>query len=61
MAGSVAATLFPMLAGTLLEYYKKTDNITAGYDILFMICGGAYLLAWLIIHLISKQMKPMGV
>jgi ACS family hexuronate transporter-like MFS transporter len=59
MAGSVAATLFPMLAGTLLEYYKKTDNITAGYDILFIICGCAYIVAWLIIHLVSQQMKPM--
>jgi ACS family hexuronate transporter-like MFS transporter len=61
MAGSIAATLFPLLAGVILEYFTNRGNITAGYNILFIISGLAYILAWIIIRLLSKNMKPMGV
>lgn len=60
MAGSVGATLFPLLAGNLLAYFKDLGNITAGYNMLFIICGCAYLLAWLIIQLLTYRMKPLG-
>lgn len=59
MAGSIGATLFPLLVGSLLAYYEALGNITAGYNILFIICGFAYLLAWLIIHLLTRRMKPV--
>lgn len=58
-SGSIASTLFPLLVGSLLAYYKSLDNITAGYNILFIICGCAYFLAWLIIQLLTKNMKPI--
>ncbi|MGV3530586.1 MAG: MFS transporter [Flavisolibacter sp.] len=61
MSGSIASTLFPLLVGSLLAYYKNAGNITAGYNLLFIICGSAYLLAWIIIELITKKMKPMVV
>lgn len=59
MSGSIASTLFPLLVGALLQYYEQLGNITAGYNILFIICGFAYLLAWLIIHLLTRRMKPV--
>ncbi|WP_162052957.1 MFS transporter [Pontibacter pamirensis] len=59
MSGSVASTFFPLFVGWLLNYYDLLGNIGAGYNILFIICGFAYLLAWLIIHLLTKRMKPM--
>lgn len=59
MSGSIAATLFPLLVGFLLAYYKSAGNIKAGYDILFIICGCAYFLAWVIITLLTKQMKSI--
>ncbi|MDB5264370.1 MAG: major facilitator superfamily 1 [Adhaeribacter sp.] len=59
MAGSIGATLFPLLVGSLLQYYKMNGNIGAGYNILFIICGCAYFLAWLIIHLLTRRMKPV--
>jgi len=61
MSGSIASTLFPLLVGSLLAYYKNLNNITAGYNILFIICGCAYLLAWLIIELLTKRMKPIEI
>jgi ACS family hexuronate transporter-like MFS transporter len=59
MSGSIASTLFPIFVGTLLAYYKGLGNITAGYNILFIICGCAYFLAWAIIQLLSRKMKPL--
>lgn len=61
MAGSVASTLFPLLVGALLAFYKSTGHISAGYNILFIIAGCAYLVAWLIIHLLTKKMKPIEI
>lgn len=59
MTGSIGATLFPLLVGYLLDYYKAIGNIGAGYNIIFIICGSAYLLAWLIIHYLTRRMKPV--
>ncbi|KAA5542451.1 MFS transporter [Adhaeribacter rhizoryzae] len=59
MAGSIGSTLFPLLVGSLLEYYKSAGNIGAGYNILFIICGCAYFLAWIIIQLLTARMKPV--
>lgn len=57
MSGSIASTLFPLLVGSLLAYYKQQGNIAAGYNILFMVCGCAYIIAWFIIHLLTKNLK----
>lgn len=59
MSGSIASTLFPLLVGSLLAYYKELGSIGAGYNILFIICGCAYFLAWTIIHFLTKNMKPI--
>lgn len=59
MSGSIASTLFPIFVGTLLAYYKGLGNITAGYNILFIISGCAYFLAWAIIQLLTRNMKPI--
>lgn len=61
MTGSIGATLFPLLVGLILDYYKLAGNITAGYNIIFIICGCAYLLAWFIIHLLTSRMKPITI
>jgi len=59
MSGSIASTLFPLLVGSLLAYYKNLGNIKVGYDILFIICGCAYLVAWIIIQILTKRMKQI--
>ncbi|KAA6436911.1 MFS transporter [Dyadobacter flavalbus] len=59
MAGSIGSTLFPLLVGSLLDYYKAAGNISAGYNVLFIISGLAYLVAWLIIHFLTSNMKPV--
>lgn len=55
MAGAVGGILFPLLVGSLLDSYKAAGNITAGYNLIFTICGLTYLTAWTIIHLLTRK------
>jgi len=59
MAGSVGGMLFPVFIGYILETAKEAGNITAGYNIIFIICACAYLLAWFIMHLLTPKMKQV--
>jgi ACS family hexuronate transporter-like MFS transporter len=55
MAGSAGSILFPMIVGVILDHYKALGNITTGYNLLFVICGCMYLLAWLIMHILVPK------
>ncbi len=59
MAGAMGGLLFSKFAGKLFDYYKALGEIETGYYIIFIICGLAYLTAWLIIHLLVPRMKPI--
>src|SRR5690606_20582325 len=43
MAGSIGGMLFPIISGKVLDHFAATGNVTAGYAILFGVCGSAYL------------------
>ncbi|WP_338029655.1 MFS transporter [Gluconacetobacter tumulisoli] len=53
MAGSLGGLLFPLLVGVLLDHYKARGMVEAGYHLLFVLCGGAYLVAWLVMQLMG--------
>ncbi|HNP20790.1 MAG TPA: MFS transporter [Panacibacter sp.] len=55
MAGATGGILFPLIVGVLLDHYKALGNITAGYNILFVISGCAYLVAWLAMHFLTRN------
>ena len=61
MAGAVGGILFPILVGSLLDTYKAAGNITAGYNLLFTICGFTYLIAWTIIHLLTRKSGSVNI
>ena len=61
MAGAVGGILFPLLVGSLLDNYKASGNITAGYNLLFTICGFTYLAAWTIIHLLTRKSQQVNI
>lgn len=61
MAGSIGGMLFPLIVGSLLDHYKALGNIVIGYNILFIICGFAYLIAWLIMHMLAPRMERVKV
>jgi len=55
MAGAIGGTVFPLFVGALLDHFKALGNVNAGYNILFAICGSAYLIAWTIMRLIRSS------
>ncbi len=57
MTGAIGGILFPMLVGFLLDTYKAQGNLQGGYNLLFTICGLTYLVAWTIIHLLTRGPK----
>lgn len=59
MAGSIGGALFPLLIGFILDYYELLGNIVVGYNIIFMMCGFAYILAWIIMHFLTPTMKEV--
>lgn len=59
MAGAVGGILFPMLVGSLLDSYKAAGNLTAGYNLLFTICGLTYLLVWAVMHLLTRRSQKV--
>jgi ACS family hexuronate transporter-like MFS transporter len=58
MAGSLGGMMFPILSGKLLDHFAS--NPTAGYAILFMVCGCAYLLAFAIHHALAPKFEPFA-
>ena len=61
MAGSFGGILFPLYSGKLLDRFQATGNITAGYAILFGICGSAYLIAFVLNHLLAPRFETLRV
>lgn len=57
MAGSCVGFLFPILAGQLLDRFKAQNNISGGYAALFTFCAGAYLVAFLLQHLLAPRFE----
>jgi MFS transporter, ACS family, hexuronate transporter len=48
MAGAIGGMLTAKVAGYLFDYYKNIGELQTGYMLMFVICGFAYLLAWII-------------
>ncbi|MET7256564.1 MFS transporter [Dyadobacter fermentans] len=61
MAGSVGGILFPLLVGIILDNYKAAGNIGGGYNVIFIICGFAYLVAWGVMHVFSPKMERVDI
>jgi len=59
MAGAIGSVLLPLFVGYILDHYKAMGNIVGGYNIIFLICGSSFLIAWLIIHLIVPKMDKV--
>jgi MFS transporter, ACS family, hexuronate transporter len=59
MAGSVGGIIFQPLVGWLLDYFTRLGNKGLGYNLIFLICGCAYLLAWLIMHFFAPKMEQV--
>jgi ACS family hexuronate transporter-like MFS transporter len=61
MAGSVGGILFPIFSGELLDHFQAAGNVTAGYTILFIFCGSAYLVAFALNHVLAPKFEPVQI
>jgi MFS transporter, ACS family, hexuronate transporter len=59
MFGAIGGILIAKSAGKLFDYYKADGHIETGYLIMFLICSVAYIIAWLIMHLLVPKMRKI--
>jgi MFS transporter, ACS family, hexuronate transporter len=59
MAGSAGGFIFPILTGWLLDHFQALGHVTTGYSILFGICACAYIVAFVLHHLLAPKFEPM--
>jgi ACS family hexuronate transporter-like MFS transporter len=57
LAGATGGMLFPVFSGRLLDIFTAEGNITAGYAVLFSICGFAYIVTFLFHHLLAPKFE----
>ena len=60
MAGAVGGILIARLAGLVFDHYKALGRLETGYYILFIICGSAYVTAWLFMQALAPKMKRVS-
>jgi MFS transporter, ACS family, hexuronate transporter len=58
MAGALGGAAFPTITGWLLDSAKRAGDVTHGYHLLFIICASAYLVAFVIHHLLAPRFEP---
>lgn len=62
MAGAMGGMLIAKFAGFILDHYKTAGDIKIGYYVMFLICGLAYLLAWVIMFkILIPEMKKVDI
>lgn len=60
MFGGVGGILLSLLVQkNMFVYYRSIGQINTAYYIMFAICAGAYLLAWIIMQILVPKMKPL--
>jgi len=61
MAGASGGMLIAWAAGLLLKHFAALEKIELGYGILFIVCGLAYVLAWIVMHFLVPKMKRVEI
>jgi ACS family hexuronate transporter-like MFS transporter len=60
MAGAIGGLLIAWAAGQLLDHYKLINQLEVGYGILFVFCGSAYIIAWIVMHLLVPRFQKIA-
>jgi MFS transporter, ACS family, hexuronate transporter len=62
MAGGLGGILLTWaVQKNMFVYYRSINQIETAYYIMFAICAGAYLLAWLIMHFLVPKMNKVDI
>lgn len=61
MFGALGGILLTWLVQkNLFVHYRSVGKIEIAYYIMFVVCGAAYLSAWLVMHLLAPRMKRIS-
>jgi MFS transporter, ACS family, hexuronate transporter len=61
MAGASCGILIAWAAGLLLKHFAALEKVEMGYEILFVVCGLAYVTAWMVMHFLVPKMKRVEI
>jgi MFS transporter, ACS family, hexuronate transporter len=59
LGGAIGGMLTAHVVGLALGAYKAENNLQGGYNLIFVACGLAYIIAILIFHTLSPQLKKI--
>ena len=59
MAGAIGGILIARGAGLMLQHFTTLGRAEVGYGILFMVCGLAYLTAWVVMQLLVPKFRKI--
>ena len=61
MGGAIGGMLAAKVVGILLDAYKAGGHLTAGYNLIFICCGLAYVLAIALFHILSPKLEQVKI
>ena len=61
LGGAIGGMLAAKAVGALLDHYKFEGRIQHGYDLIFILCGAAYVVAFAAFHSLSPKMEKVNV
>jgi ACS family hexuronate transporter-like MFS transporter len=61
MGGAVGGMLAAKAVGILLDAYKANNQLHAGYNMILVFCGLAYVVAISIFHLLSPELESVKI
>ena len=61
LGGAVGGMLAAQGVGMLLQTYKVNNDINSGYNLIFIFCGLAYVVAISLFHVLSPKLKTVDV
>ena len=61
LGGAVGGMLAAQAVGIVLDAYKADNNIQAGYNLIFVLCGLMYVVAIALFHKLSPQLKKVKI
>ena len=61
LGGAVGGMLAAQGVGMLLDAYKMNNDLNSGYNLIFVFCGLAYVVAISLFHWLSPELKTVDV
>ncbi|MBC7422026.1 MAG: MFS transporter [Ferruginibacter sp.] len=62
MFGGIGGILLTLLVQKkMFVHFERIGKVEVGYYIMFFICGGAYILAWVIMHYLVPRMRRVEI